>query len=79
MPGLARRVREGARRRRREDRIVAALKAYRPVEDEWYDYPPTGPRARWNSPEDHEVDGERGALLLKWLPRGLPESAWDVL
>lgn len=31
------------------------------------------------APEDYEVDGEIGALLLKRLPRGLPDSAGEVL
>ena len=64
----------------REDRFVAALKAYRPVEDEWYDYlPDRAAGVPELAPEDLEVDGKRGALLLKRLPRGLPELASDEL
>jgi hypothetical protein len=64
----------------REGNFVAALRAYRPVDDEWYDYPPDKAAGVLELvPEDYEVDTARGALLLKRLPRGLPESARDVL
>jgi len=59
---------------------VAALKAYRPVDDEWYDYPPDrAARVLDLALEDYEVDARHGALLLKRLLRGLPESAREVL
>ncbi len=64
----------------RERHFVAALRAYRPVEDDWFDYPPERAADVLElTPEEYEVDRERGALLLKRLPRGLPESARDVL
>jgi hypothetical protein len=58
----------------------AALKAYVPMEDDWYDLPPErAARDLGLNPDDYEVDGGRGALLLRSLPRGLPGSARDVL
>jgi len=43
-----------------------------------YGYALTGP-ARWNSrPKNCEADTQRGALLLKLLPHGLPNPARDV-
>lgn len=59
---------------------IAVLKAYRPVDDGWYDYPPDrAARVLGLAPEDYEVDAQHGALLLKRLPHGLPRSARDVL
>lgn len=56
---------------------IAVLKAYRPVDDEWYDYPPDrAARVLGLASEDYEVDAQRSALLLKRL---LPGSARDVL
>lgn len=64
----------------RSGRCVAALKAYQPVDDEWYDLPPDrAARVLELAPEDYEVDAQHGALLLKRLPPGLPDSARDVL
>ena len=61
-------------------RFVAALKSYRPVGDEWYDLPPErAARVLDLSPEDYEVDGEHGILLLRKLPHGLPTEARDIL
>lgn len=55
---------------------VAALKAYRRLQDVWLDLPPgQAASALELSPEDYEVDGERGVLLLKRMPPGLPSSA----
>ena len=61
-------------------RFVAALKAYRPVGDEWYDLQPErAARVLDMSPDDYEVDGEHGVLLLRKLPHGLPLEARDLL
>lgn len=64
----------------RSGRHVAVLKAYRPVDDEWFDYPPDRvARVLDLAHEDYEVDAQHGALPLKRPPRGLPNSARDVL
>lgn len=61
-------------------RFVGAMKAYRPVGDEWYDFPPDRAADVLDlAPEEYEVDRERGVLLLRKLPRGLPSEARDVL
>ena len=61
-------------------RFVAALKAYRPVGDEWYDFPPERAATVLDmKPDDYEVDGEHGVLLLRRLPHGLPAEARDIL
>ncbi len=61
-------------------RFVGAIKAYRPVGDEWYDFPPERAADVLDlAPEEYEVDRERGVLLLRKLPRGLPPEARDVL
>lgn len=60
--------------------FVAVLKAYRPVDDEWLDYPPERAAGVLRlAPERYEVDRERAVLLLRQLPHGLPASARDVL
>ncbi len=61
-------------------RFVGAIKAYRPLGDEWYDFPPDRAADVLDlAPEEYEVDRERGVLLLRKLPRGLPPEARDVL
>jgi hypothetical protein len=56
------------------------MKAYRPVGDEWYDFTPDRAADVLNlAPEEYEVDRERGVLLLRRLPRGLPSEARNVL
>ena len=61
-------------------RFVAALKAYQPVGDEWYDLPADRAAPLLDlSPGEYEVDEERGVLLLRKLPRGLPTEARDVI
>ena len=67
-------------RSRGSGRFIGALKAYRPVGDEWYDFPPDR-AARVLGMEDdaYEVDAEHGVLLLHKLPHGLPTEARDVL
>jgi hypothetical protein len=63
-----------------DERFVAATKAYRQLDDEWYDYSPRKAADVLELvPEDYVVDGECLALLLKRLPPGLPASARDVL
>jgi hypothetical protein len=60
--------------------FVAALKAYRQLDDEWVEY--SSHRAAdvlELAPEDYEVDEEYSALLLRRLPPGLPTAARDVL
>ncbi len=64
----------------REGDFVGALKAYRWLEDEWYDYSPRKAADVMElAPEDYEVDEERSALLLRRLPPGMPVAARDVL
>jgi hypothetical protein len=64
----------------RDRGIRGALKAYLPMENDWYDLPPErAARDLRLSPGDYEVDAGRGALLLRRLPHGLPASARDVL
>ena len=59
--------------------FLGALKAYRQIDEDWYDYPPhKASEVLELAPEDYEVDGERSVLLLKRFPRGLPTSARDV-
>jgi hypothetical protein len=63
-----------------DGRFVAATKAYRQLDDEWYDYSPRKAADVLElAPEDYVVDGECLALLLRRLPPGLPTSARDVL
>ncbi|MCA1715873.1 MAG: hypothetical protein LC781_03110 [Actinobacteria bacterium] len=60
--------------------FVAALKAYRQLDDDWVEYSPRKAADVLElAPEDYEVDEEHSALLLRRLPPGLPESARDVL
>lgn len=62
------------------ERFIGAIKAYRPVGDEWYDFPPDRAADVLDlAPEEYEIDRERGVLLLRRLPRGLPSEARDVL
>lgn len=61
-------------------RLIGAMKAYRPVGDEWYDFTPDRAADVLNlAPEEYEVDRERGVLLLRRLLRGLPSEARNVL
>jgi hypothetical protein len=58
----------------------AALKAQLALDDEWYDYPPEkAAQVLGLAPSDYEVDADKGALLLRRLPHGLPEAARDDL
>jgi hypothetical protein len=55
--------------------FIAATKAYRPIEDDWYEMPlDRAVEALELEPEDYEADAERGALLLRKLPTGFPAS-----
>jgi hypothetical protein len=57
-----------------------AMKAYTPMDRDWYDLPPErAARDLGLGPTDYEVDGAHGALLLRRLPRGLPAAARDAL
>ncbi len=60
--------------------FIAALKAYRMLEDKWLEYP-LQPAARSIrlAPEAYEVDEEHKALLLRRLPHGFPVSARDEI
>ena len=70
----------GDLRARGAGHFIAALKSYRPVGDEWYELQPErAARVLDLSPEDYEVDGEHGLLLLRKLPHGLPTEARDLL
>lgn len=60
--------------------FVAALKAYRWLDEEWHDYDPEkAAKVLELAPGDCEVDRERQALLLRRLPPGMPTSARDAL
>lgn len=60
--------------------FLAALKAYRMLDEEWYDYSPQKAAGVLElSHGDYEVDRQRQALLLRRLPPGLPTSARDTL
>jgi hypothetical protein len=60
--------------------FLAALKAYRMLDGEWYDYSPQKAAGVLELPNgDYEVDRQRRALLLRRLPPGLPTSARDAL
>ena len=64
----------------RRSGFIAALKPYRMLEGEWFEYP-LQPAARLIrlAPEDYKVDEEHKALLLKRLPHGFPVSARDAI
>jgi hypothetical protein len=61
--------------------FIAAMKAYRWLDERWEDYPPdTAADVLELAPEDYEIDEEHSALLLRRLPPGLPTAAReDVL
>ena len=60
--------------------FLAALKAYRMLDEEWYDYSPQKAAGVLElSHGDYEVDRQRQALLLRRLPPGMPTSARDTL
>jgi hypothetical protein len=60
--------------------FLAALKAYRMLDDEWHDYnPDKAADVLELTPGDYEVDRERHALLLRRLPPGTPISARDAV
>ena len=62
------------------ERFVAALKACRWWDDEWYDYSPEKAADVLNlAREDYQVDEEHKALLLKRLPPGIPVPVRDAL
>ena len=70
----------GGTRARPDSGFVAATKAYRQLDDEWYDYSPSKAADVLElAQEDYEVDGKRSALLLRRLPPGLPPEARDDL
>ena len=63
-----------------EGGFVAALKAYRQLDDEWIDYSPRKAEDMIElAPEDYEVDEEHRALLVRRLPLGMPVSARNEL
>lgn len=56
-----------------------ALKAYRRLDDEWYETPPDKAAAPLSlGEEDYRLDEERSVLLLRKLPPGIPPSARDL-
>jgi hypothetical protein len=60
--------------------FLAALKAYRMLDGEWYNYSPQKAAGVLElSHEDYEVDRQRQTLLLRRLPPGMPTSAQDAL
>ncbi len=70
----------GGSHARPDSGFVAATKAYRQLDEEWYDYSPRKVAEVLElAPEDYEVDGERSALLLRRLPPGIPPEARDAL
>jgi hypothetical protein len=63
-----------------EGGFVAALKAYRQLDDEWIDYSPRKAADVLElAPEDYEVDEEHRAFLVRMLPPGMPVSARNEL
>lgn len=59
---------------------MAVTKAYKQLDDEWYDYSPRkAVEVLELAPEDYKVDEERSALLLRRLPPGLRTWAREVL
>jgi len=60
--------------------FVAALKAYRQLDDEWIDYSPRKAADVLElAPEDYQVNEEHRALLVRRLPPGMPVSARNGL
>jgi hypothetical protein len=60
--------------------FVGALKAYRSVDGEWYDYPPQKAEDLLKLESgDYEIDEENSALLFRRLPHGFPISARDAI
>jgi len=64
-----------------QDDFIAAMKAYRWLDERWEDFPPDRAADVLElALEDYEIDDERSALLLRRLPSGLPTAAReDVL
>lgn len=63
----------------RRQRCKGALKAYRQLDDEWYETPPEKAAEPLSlGEEDYLLDEERGVLLLKKLPPGIPAFARDL-
>ncbi len=70
----------GGTRAASDSGFVAAAKAYRQLDDEWYDYSPRkAAEVLELARGDYEVDGKRSALLLRRLPSRLPPEARDDL
>jgi hypothetical protein len=64
------------------ERFVGALKAYRWVDGEWYDYPPQKAEDLLRlEPGDYEIDEERRALLFRrvGLTAGIATKFWRLL
>lgn len=60
--------------------FVAAARTYRWIEDGWHEMPlDSAAQALELGPADYETDTNRGALLLRRLPPGLPASARRTL
>ena len=61
--------------------FIAAMKAYRWLDERWENYPPDRAADVLElAPEDYEIDDDRSALLLRRLPPGLPTATReDVL
>jgi hypothetical protein len=63
-----------------QDDFIAAMKAYRWLDDRWEGYPPDRAADVLElATGDYEIDEECSALLLRRLPPGLPTAARDVL
>ncbi len=62
-----------------DERIIGALKAYRQLDEEWYETPPEKAAGPLDLREgEYRLDEERHALLLKRLPPGVPPSAREM-
>jgi hypothetical protein len=60
--------------------FVGALKAYRRIDGEWYDYPPQKAEELLRLESgDYKIDEEHNALLFRKLPHGFPLSARDAI
>lgn len=62
-----------------EGEFIGALKTYRQLDEDWYETPPQRATESLGLKEsDYRLDEDRGVLLLKRLPPGVPPSARDL-
>ena len=62
-----------------EEEFIGALKTYRQLDGDWYETQPQNAVSSLDLGEsDYRLDEERGVLLLKKLPPGVPPAARDL-